>query len=93
MSQFVNEFHSLPIGPLRAYLDSCPQAFQASELYEVASASKFVDTELRQSRFRAIVDAALFALATELVEVGRCGGGMCCASPVLCRLLGTEVIC
>ncbi len=74
MAQFVKEFHGLPIGPLRAYLDTCPQPLQTSELYGVASASKFVDTDLRLSRFRALVDPALFALAEQLLEVGRCSG-------------------
>jgi hypothetical protein len=77
MAQFVKEFEALPIGPLRAYLDACPLPFRVSELYEVASASKFVDTDLRLSRFRPIVDPALFGLTEDLLQAGGGCWGIC----------------
>ena len=66
--QFVKEFAGLPVTGLRAFLDGCVQPFEASALYEVAGARRLVDPERRLSRFRAIADVHLFALAREVVE-------------------------
>lgn len=67
MAQFVREFSDVPVAGLRAFLDGCTQPFEASALYEVAGARRLVDPERRLSRFRAIADVRLFALAREAV--------------------------
>ncbi len=65
--QYVRELSGLPVARLRAYLDASAQPFASSALYDSLRGEKFVDESLRLSRFRAIVDPALFGIAGELV--------------------------
>jgi hypothetical protein len=53
---------------LRAYLDGCNDPFDTSAVYEVATSERVVDESLRQSKFRALKDPAVFKLAAEIVD-------------------------
>ena len=66
--QFVKELSGLPTDRLRSYLDKSKIPFETSALYEVASASKKVDKDLRLSKFRSLVDPEVLAIAKELVD-------------------------
>ena len=72
--QYVRELGpGLPTSRLRAFLDGCAQPFAGSQLYSSLRGEKFVDESLRLSRFRSIVDAELFAIASELVDAVSAG--------------------
>jgi hypothetical protein len=67
MGSFVYEFSGLDTSALIAHLASCPVPFEPSALYDAVSEEKRIDTELRQSTFRALTDAASFEITAALV--------------------------
>jgi len=66
--EFVRSFEGLDIGALSDFLRACPQPFAPSELYASATDTKYVDTQLRVSEFRSIVDKQLFDIVEQLVD-------------------------
>ena len=66
--QCVRELTDLDTSDLCAFLDVCAQPFETSQLYVAADGKKVVDETERCSRFRAIKDPNLFAIAERLVE-------------------------
>jgi hypothetical protein len=65
----VRSFPDLNVGPIQAYLASCDEKFEASPLYSTEKEESFVDTNLRRSVYRTIVDPNLFELVEDIVTV------------------------
>jgi hypothetical protein len=65
--QTVTSLENVGIAELSSYLLNCTQAFEANQLYSYSTDTKFVDEELRLSRFRAIADPVLFDLCEPII--------------------------
>eukprot|EP00051_Salpingoeca_urceolata_P010162 m.123831 g.123831 ORF g.123831 m.123831 type:complete len:721 (-) comp16604_c0_seq2:12-2174(-) len=65
--QHVHEFEGLDIKPLCTYLAGCDVPLEPSQLYSGESKTKFVDQELRDSRFRALSDPAVLDVCEDIV--------------------------
>lgn len=65
--QLVQEVSGIDLTSILGYLSSAQQPFRKSELYSSVSETKFVDENLRQSRFRTFEDPVLFDLVDEVI--------------------------
>jgi len=66
--QFVKGFQSLSIASLLNYLSRCQAPFQSSNVYEVATKARKIDSSLRSSKFRSLKDPELFDICSQIVQ-------------------------